>query len=345
MTSRNYFNATKICSFNAPFNFIKGARGRGKSWAFKIRAVRRFWRTGEKTLWLRRFEDEAKQTAANFFKPVLMKKLGLNENNYKWDGRKGYLKNRRGKWVDFIEVMSLAAYQSKRSADDEKITTIVYDEYTTTPEKYRMYRGNEVEHFIDLFVSIKREHKVFCYFLGNSEAIIDPFMNYFGIRYPHETKEGYFRFKDNSVILCLCMNTLEELEELEKSQTYDGLVYKALKGTNYFDYMYHGATKGVSEKPVKRPLNARKIWQFDFGSKVSVYIYKNELFCESGIDSKLLVFTDKPNPSYKVQRVLRSSDKQNFDGFVELFKSGKLHVCDENAIVGITAILRLFNLI
>lgn len=345
MKSRNYFNAAKICSFNAPFNFINGARNRGKTWAFKIRAVRRFWRTGEKTVWVRRFDDEAKSTAANFFPKKIRKKIGLTEENFKWDGRKGYLKNRRGKWIAFIEVMSLAAYRSKRSCDDEKITTIVFDEYTTTPEKYALYRGNEVDDFIDLFITLKREHKLFCYFLGNAEAIINPYFGYFGIKYPTAVKEGYFRFKGGSVIVCLCMNTLDELEELEKAQTYEGRVYAALKGTKYFNYLYHGATKGLDVKPVKRPLNARKVYQFDFETKVSVYIFKNVLYCQSGIDATKLVFTKSPSAQYKKQRVLRSTDKPNFIGFIELFKAGKLKFCDENAVAGITQVLRLFNLI
>ena len=254
MKKLDHFDALEILSYNAIFNFINSNRNYGKTWCFKRRAFKRGQKRGKITVWVRRFKEEAKEAAQSFYTSrdlqrfcgVEMYDPETKQGNCKQIGRSFYVK--RGKeWKLFLKVVYLSQANAMRGVDDVDLDTIVFDEYRTTPEKYALYRGNEVDHFIDMFFSVKREHQVRCFFLGNKEADIQPFATYFGMPPLPDTWEGIQTYRSGSIAVQQINN-----KPVEESD-YDKKTHALFEGTKYGNYIYKDATKtGVSVK-VKRP--------------------------------------------------------------------------------------------
>lgn len=254
-----YFDANKILSYNAVFNFIESNRNYGKTWAFKKRATKRALRRGKRTIWIRRYKSEKKKALAEFFTSKdLLKFCGLEwydketkTGNLKQKGSKFYIKC-GNKWRWFIYVLALTEAKDVRGVDDVDVDTIIFDEYTTTPAKYKFFRGNEVEELIDAFYSAKRQHVVKCFFLGNKESYSNPYFNYFSLPELPDTWEGLRTFRNGSV----AVQRINNKQNITNNE-YDEKVFNLLKGTRYGNYIYNSQTKtnnGV--KIAKTPSNA-----------------------------------------------------------------------------------------
>ena len=154
-----YYNGLKILSHNAIFNFVNTNRNFGKTWTFKYRAVKRALKKGKKTIWVRRFKKEVKECIKTMFKSKDLQKFcnlipydkEKKTGNFKQEGNTFYIL-RKNKWIDFLKIYALSDSNAIRSTDDIDVDTIVFDEYTTTPAKYALYRGNEAEDFIDMIL-------------------------------------------------------------------------------------------------------------------------------------------------------------------------------------------------
>ena len=79
----DFYNTLRVSSYGAIFNEIKGARNLGKTAAFACRAVKRFIRKGSTTLWLRRFENEARNTRGKLYKPKILDIAGIPRKSFK----------------------------------------------------------------------------------------------------------------------------------------------------------------------------------------------------------------------------------------------------------------------
>ena len=65
-----YYDTTRVCSYNAPYNFVVGARGFGKTYGFKKRAIKRNISHGEEFIYLRRYKEEMKLARDSFFNDI-----------------------------------------------------------------------------------------------------------------------------------------------------------------------------------------------------------------------------------------------------------------------------------
>ena len=180
-----YYDAVPAISRNGVFTFIDITRNVGKTWGFKKRQFLRGQKKGKKTLWVRRFDNEANKCAESFFtNRKLASFCGVSlwnkdnpSGNVKQVGRNFYVR-RKNEWYLFLKIIHLGEVGALRGFDDVDLDTIIFDEYTTTPAKLRQYRGNEVNDFLDIFISVKREHRVRCFFLGNKEVALNPYFAY-----------------------------------------------------------------------------------------------------------------------------------------------------------------------
>lgn len=241
-----WFTTYLICSYNAIFNFCNGGRNIGKTWAFKSYRTRTALKNGHKTIWVRRTKDEAAETAATFYDGEdLQQKCGVNvyhkqlnkNGNVRRVGRVWQRKTKHG-WEWYLKVVALCEWKKMRSSDDINTDCIIFDEYTTTPEKYAMYRGNEVQDFIDLFISTARNHAVKCYFLGNSgESVSSPVFNYFNIRPMPLTWQGVRTYRQGTIAYM-------QVPDVEGNKTdFKKRVDILLHGTQYGQYLENKSYK------------------------------------------------------------------------------------------------------
>lgn len=296
---KGYINLTPILTYsNAIFYFIDTVRNIGKTWSISKLAWRRAFKRGKKTIFVRRFQKEARELAASMYESEDIKAYckGLvaydpvtKKGNFRKRGRTFYIK-RNHKWEWFLKIAWVTDAQTFRSADDVRCDLILYDEYTTTPEKARYVRGNECELFIDLVVSISRMHALRCIFCGNKEAINNPYYTYLNITPPKSNFEGIRSYKEDSIVIYQ-RNTAVDNPKNKKFQTR---LQSALKGTPYGAYLYKGAYK---HEPIVKwaptPKQARGYLQLRIrGQRLRITTYKDLFYVDNKVDEGLGVLTD-----------------------------------------------------
>ena len=329
---KKYYTNFKIWGYNAIFNFVITKRSRGKTFSFLARALGRARKHGEKTLIVRRYRAEADEAKTKLVNADFIKKYNLAEKNYKQDGNKWYIK-RGDKWHCWLEITYLARVKAWRGARESNIYTVIFDEFTTTPEKYKFYRGNEVDDFLDIVASVKGEHDIRVFFLGNKESVTNPYFNYFKIPYIEEDFNGIRRYSPEFVVEYHNGDAPDEMSKEEERFA------NALKGTRYGDYLSKGSYKHGAKNIVAFPQNSTLVMQFDFSAPVSVYRYKGNFYAKKGVDKSRLVFTETPH-GYKFEQVLRTKDKILFESLANAYKFNRFYYVDESAFEAFNSVSR-----
>ena len=312
----------KVLSFNAIFTLINTNRNYGKTWTFKKRAFRRALKHGKKTIWLRMFQKETKEQLASFFSsPDLQRYCGIKlyspkseTGNVKQEGNVFYCrKNDSAPWRWFLKLFTLSDPDAVRSADDVDIDTIVFDEYTKTPEKLRRFRGNPVTNFLDILFSCKREHEVRCIFLGNKEMFCNPFYTYFGIKPPPTEWEGIKTYRHGSIAVQQINNKPNDEGDYNKKMA------DALAGTSYGNYIYKSEYRTATGlKPRKTPAHASLYVQLVIDRKPLKISYVDGFYyVNQRIDEGKEVYCNVLPHVYRKERLLVRRQRSAFYAFID----------------------------
>lgn len=318
-------------SYNGVITAVNTNRNYGKTWAFKRRAFRRAVKHGKKTIWLRMFKKELQEVANTFFASRDLQEycgVSMYDKTYNPNGnvkREGYTfyyrtaKNRPWRW--FIKIFAVSNPDAVRSADDVDVDTIVFDEYTKTIDKYKRYRGNIVNDFLDIWFSAKREHEVRCLLLGNKEAFYNPFFAYFGIKPPPESWEGIRAYRGGSFVLQQ-INNLPSVQNEFESKTE-----ALLLGTSYGNYTYESKYKATMPlKPRKTPPTASLYIQLYINATpLKVSALNGFFYVNQRIDETKEVYCLEPLNKFKKERVLVGRQKQFFYGLVSAYSDGHIY--------------------
>ena len=324
-----------VLSYNAIVTAVNSNRNYGKTWTFKKRAFRRAMKHGKKTIWLRMFKKELKEVADTFYASRdLQKYCGVSiydkDTNPKGNVKRVgytfyYRKNEKSPWKWFIKIFAVSNPDAVRSADDVDVDTIVFDEYTKTQEKYKRYRGNIVNDFIDIWKSASREHEVRCILLGNKEGFSNPFYNYFGIKPPRADWEGIKAYRNGSFVI-------QQINNLPNEEgDYNRKVKALLAGTAYGNYLYKSMYKAATGlKPRKTPPNASlyvQLWIKKQPLKISFvdgFYYVNRR-----IDETKAVYCDVLPHCYKKERLLVRRQRTFFFAFIDALARNAVYYDDE----------------
>ncbi len=340
MNNLKYYCNKKIQSYNAIFHFIIGARNIGKTWSFKIRALKRFQKHSKKTIWVRRFANEVKATLqrennnnTGFYTPKMLEILNTNKQDIKLQGNKicyNISNTDDKKYRPFIEVLNLSAQQKYKSVDDENIDTIVFDEFTTTPINYTRYHGNEVMDLMDLLITKLRENKIKVFFLGNKEDYINPYYNFFNIKPPKIDFQGIRTYKNNTIVL-------EQVNDyLFRNNEYEKKVETALEGTLYHNYLYGGSVKKYQNvKFHKMPSKAFLFLQFFYENNIfSIYRHNNNFYFVKSYDKAKKVYTFDYNIMHnkRYEIIHRTKDRNHLMPFIRAYKNFTVYCTNIDAI-------------
>ena len=324
----------RLLSFNAIFNFVQTNRNYGKTWTFKKRAFRRAMKHGKKTIWLRMFKEETKEAAATFFSSKNLREYcGIElydaekkTGNLKQEGRTFYYrKNDKSPWQWFLKIFTLSNPDAVRSADDVDVDTIVFDEYTKTADKYRRFRGNIANSFIDILFSAKREHAIRCIFLGNKEGYGNPFFSYFGITPPPKQWEGVRTYRKGSIALQQINN------EAPVEGDYNAKMAAALSGTSYGNYIYGSEYKAASGiKPRKTPPTASLYVQLCIRrNPLKISFLDGFYYVNKRIDESKAVYCDALPHVYRKERLLVKRQRTFFYGLIDALARNAVYYDDE----------------
>ena len=171
-----YYDPSRILSYNTPWAFVTGARGRGKTYAFKKRVIKKAIEHGDEFIYLRRFKGEA-ATFKTFFDDIRWEFPGVDLSV---KGKIAYIGS--GKGAQSIgQVVYLSAAQMLKSVSLKKVKHIVFDEFILEKGATH-YLPDEASIFEGLYSTVDRwDDRVQVYFLANAFSLTNPYYVKYGI--------------------------------------------------------------------------------------------------------------------------------------------------------------------
>ena len=337
----------RVLSYNAIITAILSNRNYGKTWTFKKRAFKRAQKHGKKTIWLRMFKKEVKEALATFYTSKdLQKYCGVSiydkdtnkDGNLKQIGNTFYCrqKHKNGKWGHwfwFLKVFALSDADAVRSADDVDVDTLIFDEFTKVPSKYKRYRGNIVNDFIDILFSSKREHIVRCIIIGNKESYNNPFFTYFNIKPLPTTFEGIRSYRQGAFVV-------QQINNMEETTTeYGKKMHALLNGTAYGNYIYNSEYKqNAGFKPRKTPSNATLYCQLIInGQAFKISVYNGFYYINNKVDKAKRFYCDALLHKYKHELLLVKKQKRYFVALVNALADNRVYYDNAGIYEGMTA--------
>jgi hypothetical protein len=209
-----YYNPNKMLSYNRILNFVIGARGIGKSYAWKVHPIKRFLKYGEQFIYLRRYKPELKKVN-QYFDNVKEEFPGIE---LKVKGREFYVNGKLAGWA-----IPLSSWQSEKSNSYPNVSTIIFDEFLREKDNSG-YMPNEVSALLNLMDTVFRDREnCRCVALSNAVSVVNPYFLYFNL-IPNINK----RFNANESILIEIPDSKDFSEERRKTR-----FGKLIDGTDY----------------------------------------------------------------------------------------------------------------
>lgn len=169
-----YYDINKTLSKQRLFNFVLGARGCGKSFAFKRKAVDNFLKRGEQFVYIRRYETELPAAEMrNFFDDIAEYYPDTDFRSY--NGLFRINKQVAGWYIPLSKATML------KSVPFPNVTLIGFDEFIIEVGAIR-YLPNEVRAFLECYSTISRDRDIPVLFLSNSISSTNPYFIYFDIK-------------------------------------------------------------------------------------------------------------------------------------------------------------------
>lgn len=224
-----FYSPERIISFNALLNLIIGERGVGKTYNFKVYAVKRFLNKGKQFAYIRRYETDLEASVGNtndnkFFEQI---RNEFPNSTFKISKskkvRKLYIDNKICGYA-----IPLSGADSLKSSSYENVDTIIYDEFQLKEGSTQHYLRNEPEIILDIIETIGRLRDIRVYCLGNAISSTSPLMSYFDLTLPYNTDIKLF--KDGTIAVEYIKN--EKYREVKKASRFG----KLIDGTKYGKY-------------------------------------------------------------------------------------------------------------
>jgi hypothetical protein len=218
-----YYNPQKLLSYNRILNFVIGARGIGKSYAWKVHPIKRFLKYGEQFIYLRRYKPELRKVS-NYFDNV---KDEFPDVEFKVKGREFYINGKLAGWA-----IPLSTWQSEKSNAYPNVTHIIFDEFLREKDN-SSYLPNEVPALLNLMDTVFRDRenvRTIC--LSNAVSVVNPYFLYFNL-VPDINK----RFNSNDDIVVEIPDSVDFSEARRKTKfgrLIDGTEYGEMSLDNTF---------------------------------------------------------------------------------------------------------------
>lgn len=230
----DYYSYNRILSFNATYNFLCGARGLGKTYGAKVKAVRDAIRKGDQFIYLRRYKEELKAAKSTFFADIEKEFPGHVFRVQGMLAQMAVLEDGQGApkkdgWRDIGFFVALSTAQSMKSMAFPKVKTIIFDEFIIEKNATH-YLPEEATAFNNFYSTVDRwMDKTRVFFLANAVSIMNPYFLEYGITVDEETGEWVKLY--DGFIVC----------HFADSKEFSTGVYKTrfgqfIKNTEYGDY-------------------------------------------------------------------------------------------------------------
>lgn len=245
-----YYNFDKLFSYNFLIALVIGERGVGKTFNAKVAVLKKFLKSGEQFIYLRRYKTELDSALATFWDD-------LQSNGYFEEHDLRVKKSKMlttftcdGKVCGY--AVPLSTSNILKSTAFPKVKTIIFDEFILDPLSgtYR-YLKNEVQMLLDVIETVGRLRDIQVIMLGNYiNFFACPYVAYFDLDLPYNSE--FRTFKDGAIVVNYIRN--EAYRDAKKKSRFGHLI----EGTIYGEYAINN--KSLRENNLfigKRPANSK----------------------------------------------------------------------------------------
>ena len=305
-----YYNYDKLFSYNFLIAFVIGERGCGKTFGAKVAMLKRFFRTGEQFIYLRRYKTELDTSLATFWSDI-------QNNGYFDDVELKVVKNKMlTKFTCDREVCGYAVPLSTanilKSTAFPKVGMIIFDEFLLDNSGTYRYLKNEVTMLLDVIETVGRLRDIKVIMLGNALNVhACPYFAYWDLELPYNSE---FRSFHDGAILVNYIKNLEYREAKKKSR-----FGKLIEGTEYGKYAIDNEVLNESNVFIaKKPANAT-FYGLIIINGVNIGIWSGR--------NGYLYMSDKYDPNTSLKFALDFSDHSEQTVFTSLRENMYMQMC------------------
>ena len=223
-----YYNFDKLFSYNFLIAFVIGERGVGKSFNAKVAVLKKFLKTGEQFIYIRRYKTELDTALNNFWDD-------LQANGYFEDNNLQVKKSKMlteflcdGKVCGYAVPLSTA--NILKSTAFPNVNTIIFDEFLLDNGGTYRYLKHEVTMLLDVIETVGRLRDIKTILLGNALNVhASPYFCYWDLELPVDGSE-FRTFKDGAIVVNYIRNL--EYRKAKKASRFG----KLIDGTEYGRY-------------------------------------------------------------------------------------------------------------
>ena len=223
-----YYNFDKLFSYNFLIAFVIGERGVGKSFNSKVAVLKKFLKTGDQFIYVRRYKTELDTSLATFWDDLIF-------HDYFKDHKLQVKKSKMltellcdGKVCGYAVPLSTA--NILKSTPFPNVGTILFDEFLLDNSGTYRYLKNEVTLLLDVIESVFRLREGKTILLGNALNVhASPYFAYWNLTLPTDGSE-FKTFQDGAIVVNYIRNL--EYREAKKKSRFG----KLIDGTAYGRY-------------------------------------------------------------------------------------------------------------
>lgn len=310
-----WYDIGQTLSYNCLFNFVIGSRGCGKTYGAKKRAIKLFLDKGYQFVYLRRFQDELKETAESYFNDIILNNE-FPEIKIEYKDGVYYVNDKIAGYA-----MALTKAKDYKSIAYPMVYFIIFDEFLIEDNGYSRYLKNEVKQFLNFYMSIDRYRGCIVFFLANSVAMINPYTLYFNLQLPY----GSNIVRKNDVLLQLVQN--DEYIQNRKNTRFG----KMIAGTEFEEYAIENRFADNNKNFIRRKTKkAKMLFAFVYlGDKYGVWVdYDNSMmFVSLDIDTSCKILYSLTTDDHTPNTMLLNNINRSpfFKNLIDNYKNGLVY--------------------
>lgn len=308
-----YYDYDKLLSRNGwIIAFVIGERGLGKTFGAKVAMLKRFLKTGEQFMYVRRYKTELDSSLATFWND-------LQNNGFFEDLELKVVKSKlltkflcNGKVCGY--AVPLSTSNILKSTAFPKVTTIVFDEYLLASGGTYRYLKNEVNMLLDLIETVFRLRDGKVIMLGNAlNVYASPYFAYWDLDLPYGSE--FKSYQDGAILVHYARN--DEYRAAKKQSRFGKLIENTDYGRMAIDNVDISMNHMfIAKKPEKASFTALLIIN---GNKIGVWI---------GRDGYLYL-SDKYDPNTSLKFAFDFNDHTDSTIFNNFRQNTHMHACVE----------------
>lgn len=192
------FYLARFIMLKNPFVIISiGERGVGKSLSWKLNAIYTFLNTGGRTVYIRRFKKELKDSKKNFMNDIFVGDPRLNKLKFEMKGDDLLIEGKVA-----ITFIPLSQVLTARSVSYQFVVRIIFDEFLTMGRTLNDLGLDEIELFNDYLDTVFRiRENIQIVLLANAISTTSAYFEMFGFDKPIDVKRKYQNPNPNLVRL------------------------------------------------------------------------------------------------------------------------------------------------